>query len=173
MGYSRPQKRWRIFGSAEPKRSSARSADERARVVPKFGFLALRAVEPSLEPHPFGATASSRTRVFAAHHRQRNSSGSRQGSGSAPCGMTLNSRPVGRTSNITRKGLADETTSVVSCSDQTVCVYCVARAAIALGHGGRKCLSRNRTTVLEGFSHFGPSRKPDCNRQRESLSLRN
>lgn len=53
--------------AAELERSSARSADERARVVPKFGFLARRAVEPSLEPHPFGATASSRTRVFAAH----------------------------------------------------------------------------------------------------------
>jgi len=140
---------------------------------PTSGSRRFAAVEPSLERHPFGATSSSRTHVPTAHHRQRNSSGSRQGGGSTPCGMMFNSRPVGRTSNITRKGLADETTSVVSCSDQTVCVYCVARAAIALGHGGRKCLSRNRTTVLEGFSHFGPSRKPDCNRQRESLSLRN
>ena len=44
-------------------RSSALRADERARVVPNIGFSALRAVEPSLERHPFGATSSSRTRA--------------------------------------------------------------------------------------------------------------
>ncbi len=74
--------------------SSALRADERARVVPNIGFSARSAVEPSLERHPFGATSSSRTRVLAAHHGWRNSSVFRPGGGSAPCGMTLNSRPL-------------------------------------------------------------------------------
>ncbi len=59
-------------------RSSARSADE-----------------PSLERHRFAATSSSRTRGAAAHHGPRNAHVPRSCGGSAPCGMTLNSRPLG------------------------------------------------------------------------------
>ncbi len=76
------------------RRSSARSADERARVVPNIGFSARSAVEPSLERHRFAATLSSRTRVPAAHRRRKNSSVFRRGGSSAPCGMTFNSRPL-------------------------------------------------------------------------------
>ncbi len=78
----------------EAYRSSALRADERARVVPNSGFSARSAVEPSLERQPFGAASSSRTRVTAAHHRWRNLNVSRRGDESAPCGMTLNSRPL-------------------------------------------------------------------------------
>ena len=74
--------------------SSALRADERARVVPNIGFSARSAVEPSLERHRFAATSSSRTRVPAAHHDSRNAYVPRPGGGSAPCGMTLNSRPL-------------------------------------------------------------------------------
>ncbi len=84
-----------LFVSGDLRRSSALRADERVRVVPNIGFSARSAVEPSLERHPFGATSSSRTRVTAAHHGWRNSSVFRPGGGSAPCGMMLNSRPLG------------------------------------------------------------------------------
>ena len=64
------------------------------RELSNSGSPARSAVEPSFERHPYRATSSSRPRVPAAHHRQRNANVSRQGGGSAPCGMTLNSRPV-------------------------------------------------------------------------------
>ena len=75
-------------------RSSALRADERARVESSFEFSALRAVELSFERHPFGATSSSRTRVPAAHHDGWNLAVPPPGGRSAPCGMTLNSRPL-------------------------------------------------------------------------------
>jgi len=59
----RTQTTLRFVCAVQLYRSSARSADERARVVPNIGFSALRAVEPSLERHRFAATSSSRTRV--------------------------------------------------------------------------------------------------------------
>ncbi len=85
------------------RRSSARSADERARVESSFEFSALRAVELSFERHPFGATSSSRTRVPAAHHDGWNLAVPPPGGRSAPCGMTLNSRPLGSTSENLRR----------------------------------------------------------------------
>ena len=65
-----------------------------ARVESNVGFSALSAVEPSLERHCSAATSSSRTRVPAAPQRLAELNSSRSGGRSAPCGMTLNSRPV-------------------------------------------------------------------------------
>ena len=64
-------KRLRLSVTPHVKRSSALRADERARVESNIEFSALHAVELSFERHPFGATASSRTRVPAAHHGHR------------------------------------------------------------------------------------------------------
>ena len=66
-----------------------------ARVV-ELQVRGASTVEPSFERHPFRATSSSRTRGPAAPHRRNNSGGSRPGDGSAPGGMTLDSRPVMR-----------------------------------------------------------------------------
>ena len=77
------------------RRSSALRADERGASWRTSGSPARSAVEPSFERHRFAATSSSRTRGPAAHHRHQGTplSGGKGGA-SAPCGITLNSRPV-------------------------------------------------------------------------------